>query len=158
MRVATPLSAIAAILLLAGAAQAQEISVAIGGDLTQAADELGRREVDRQVEALHREVTEALARKGGFEGARVHLVLTDLQPNRPTMEQASRRPGLSMIDSRSIGGATIEGELVLADGSRRPLAYDWYSTSIADVYGYTTWQDANRAFTGFARRLADNRL
>lgn len=158
MRAVALVSAIAVSAALAGAAHAQDVTVTYGGDLdADRIEELGQRDVDRQAQALVSSVQDALRAKGGFDGARVELVLTDLEPNRPTFQQMADRPGLSM-DSRYIGGAAIEGYLINADGERRPIKYDWYTASIRDVYGYTTWQDAGRAFDNFARRLADNRL
>ena len=87
-----------------------------------------------------------------------NLVVTDLKPNRPTMQQAIDRPGLSIQDSVSIGGATIEGEVVTADGQRLPVRYSRYSNSIADVFGYTTWSDAGTAFDRLAGNLSRGRL
>jgi hypothetical protein len=158
---ATPLFAsLAAVAALgaAGVAAAQpsqsepRITVTVGGELADKVDELGRRDVDQQLQRLAMNVERDLARSGALAGAQVNLVLTDLKPNRPTMQQTIDRPGLSMFDSHSIGGATIEGEVVTADGVRRPVRYERYSNSLADVFGYTTWEDAERAFD----RVGDN--
>ncbi len=146
------LAALAA--LVAAPALAQEVTVTIGGDLTEEVETLGQRDVDRQIERLQSVVERRLARDGALEGARVNLVLTDLKPNRPTWQQAADKPGLSITDSISIGGATIEGEVITADGQRMPVRYSRYSSSLAEVHGYTTWQDADRAYD----RLAGNRV
>ena len=153
---------LAASLAVAGAVHAQpdaepQVTVTVGGDLIEDAEKIGRRDVDLQVAELRETVERTLARRGALAGARVNLVLTDLKPNRPTLQQASDRPGLSMIDSRSIGGATIEGEIVTADGRTLPVRYDRYSTSIAEVWGYNTWYDADRAFDRLAANLAEGR-
>lgn len=153
---------LAASLAIAGAVQAQpdaapKVNVALGGDLIEDAEKLGQRDVDLQVAELRETVERTLARRGALAGARINLVLTDLKPNRPTLQQASDRPGLSMIDSRSIGGATIEGEIVTADGQTVPVKYDRYSTSIAEVWGHNTWYDADRAFDRLAVNLAEGR-
>ena len=153
---------LAASLVIAGAVQAQpdaepQVTVTVGGDLIEDAEKIGRRDVDLQVAELRETVERTLARRRALAGARVNLVLTDLKPNRPTLQQASDRPGLSMIDSRSIGGATIEGEIVTADGRTLPVRYDRYSTSIAEVWGYNTWYDADRAFDRLAANLAEGR-
>ncbi len=150
-------------LALAAAAMAQPtgaptVTVTIGPDLQEEVEDLGQREVDLQVAELVQTVERTLARRGALQGATVNLVLTDLKPNRPTFQQAADRPGLSIIDSVSIGGATIEGEVITADGQTRPVKFDRYSTSIREVYGYTTWQDANRAFDRLASNLADGRF
>lgn len=163
------LAAAAAATVMAGAAQASQpvattpqVSVIVGGDLLKEVDKLGERDVQRQVDDLARVIERELARDAGSEnrwaGAQVNLVLTDLKPNRPTMQQAIDRPGLSIFDSKSIGGATIEGEIVTADGERLPVRYERYSSSIADVFGYTTWSDADRAFDGLAANMRRGRL
>lgn len=163
------LAAAAAATLVAGAAQASQpvattpqVTVTVGGDLLKEVDKLGERDVQQQVDDLAEVIERELARDAGSEnrwaGARVNLVLTDLKPNRPTMQQAIDRPGLSIFDSKSIGGATIEGEIVTADGESLPVRYERYSSSIADVFGYTTWSDADRAFDGLAANMRRGRL
>jgi hypothetical protein len=139
-------------------AQSPEVTVTVGGDLADEVRELGQRDVDFQLQRLETVVERQLARRGALEGARINLVLTDLKPNRPTFQQASDRPGLSVTESRSIGGATIEGEVITADGERLPVRYSRYSSSLADVRGYTTWYDADRAYDGLASNLASGRL
>lgn len=139
-------------------AQSPQVNVTVGGALTDKVEELGRRDVDLQLSRLTTVVSRELAQRGALEGAQVNLVLTDLQPNRPTFQQAMDRPGLSILDSISIGGATIEGEIVTADGRRLPVRYSRYSPTLADVYGYTTWQDAERAYDRLAANLASGRL
>ena len=177
MRTQTSLFAAAAIaaLMTAGAALAgqttsatpplastQNVSVSIGGDVAKDLNELGERDVRQQAEDLARVIERELGRDadtdGRWAGAKVNLVLTDLKPNRPTMQQTIDRPGLSMFHSKSVGGATIEGEVVTADGQRLPVRYERYSTSLADVFGYTTWSDADRAYNGLASNLRRGRL
>ncbi|CAN5153801.1 hypothetical protein BH09PSE1_BH09PSE1_21750 [soil metagenome] len=158
---------LAATLALAAVAQAEPynqprttapaVTVVIGGDLADDVKKLGQREVDRQIAELVSSVESELARSGALSGAQVNLVLTDLKPNRPTFQQASDKPGLSMFDSISIGGATIEGEVITADGERLPVRYSRYSNNITDVFGYSTWWDADRAFDSFASNLSRGR-
>lgn len=146
---------------LAGApalAQSPQVNVTVGGDLTREARTLGQREVDAQVARLTETVAGELDRQGALQGAQINLVLTDLKPNRPTIEQANARPGLSIIDSISIGGAAIEGEVVTADGRRLPVRFSRYSTSLAEVFGFDTWRDAERAYDRLADNLASGRL
>jgi len=155
---------LAATLAVAGAGSAQplaagpDVRVTIGGDLTEEVETLGERDVLRQADELAGTVRRALARRGAFPGAQVNLVLMDLKPNRPTYQQVSDRPGLSMIDSISIGGAAIEGEIITADGQRLPVRYARFSNSIADVYGFGTWQDAERTYDRLASNLVAGRL
>jgi hypothetical protein len=154
------LAPLAASLAIAGAAQAQpaEVRVSIGPELQEKMADLGEREVRREADVLAGTVREALARAGALEGARVELVLVDIKPNHPTFEQMASRPGLDGQRSVSIGGATIAGEVITADGQRQPVRYDWYSTTLADVHGFGTWQDAERAFDRLAANLVAGRL
>ena len=151
---------LAAVTVVAGAALAQspEVTVTLGSDLMEKADVIGERDLTQQADQLARTVERALAREQALDGATVSLVLVDIRPNRPTQAQMAAQPGLDGIRSKSIGGATIEGEVTLADGTRYPVRYRWYSSSLAEVRGFTTWQDASHAFDRFARRLATGRL
>ncbi|WP_309630055.1 hypothetical protein [Brevundimonas sp.] len=152
-----PLTLIAA-LATPAFAQTPQVNVTVGGDLTEDVEDLGQRDVDRQLERLQTVIERRLARDGALEGSQINLVLTDLKPNRPTWEQAAETPGLSIIDSFSIGGATIEGEVITADGQRLPVRYSFYSSSIAEVRGYSTWQDAEQTYARLASNLVSGRL
>lgn len=152
-----PLGAVLAVAAGPAAANPVSINVTLGPDLQEKAGELGERDVRDQADRLAEVVRRALARGGDLDGARIDLVLTDLRPNRPTFEQLAQRPGLDGHRSVSIGGAAIEGRITTADGRVLPVRYDWYSNSIAEVRGFTTWQDADRAYQRLASRLADGR-
>ncbi len=152
-----PLAAVLAFSAGPATAEPALISVSLGPDLQEKADELGAREVQEQADRLAELVGRALARHGDLDGARIELVLTDLKPNRPTFQQSVDRPGLDGHRSRSIGGATIEGQITTADGRTLPVQYDWYSYSLADVHGFNTWSDADRAYRRLADNLADGR-
>lgn len=152
-----PLAAALAVAAPPALAEPASINVTLGGDLQDEARELGRREVQEQADRLAEIVQRVLAREGALDGARIDLVLTDLKPNRPTFQQLADRPGLDGHRSRSIGGAAIEGQITTADGRTVPVRYDWYSTSLADVRGFNTWQDADRAYQRLAVNLADGR-
>lgn len=159
MRKLTLFAPLAAALAMAVAAepaltQPQSVNVTLGADLRDKVDEIGEREVQEQVDRLAEVVGRAVAEREDLHGARIDLVLTDLKPNRPTFHQMVERPGLDGQRSVSIGGAAIEGQVTLADGTTRPISYDWFSTSIAEVRGTSTWQDADRAYQRLARRLA----
>lgn len=142
---------------LAGAAQAADVQVVLGADLAARADEIGQRDLDRLADELRRDVERAAASDSALNDATIRLTLVDARPNRPTWAQMSAKPGLSMA-SLSTGGARIEGEVIAADGSRRSVAYDWYSNNIRDASGAATWTDAHRTIDRFASRLAAGRL
>ncbi|GAA0867540.1 hypothetical protein GCM10009116_00780 [Brevundimonas basaltis] len=152
-----PLGAVLAVAAGPALADPASITVTIGPDLQEKADELGERDVREQADRLAEVVRRALAREGRLDGARIDLVLTDLKPNRPTFEQMAQQPGLDRHRSVSIGGAAIEGSVTTADGAVLPVRYDWYSASIADVRGHTTWQDADRAYARLAGNLVRGR-
>lgn len=148
-------AATAALILSATAAvAAPAVSVTIGPELqAKAVKTYGVREIDRLAGELQATVERSLARAGALDDARVELVLVDARPNRPTFKELGDKPGLSM-QSLGIGGASIEGRIVAADGSVRPVAYRWYESDIREAVGSTTWSDANWTFNRFARRLA----
>ena len=152
-----PLGAVLAVAAGPALADPASVSVTLGPDLQEKVDELGERDVRRQADRLAEVVRRALADSGDLDGARIDLVLTDLKPNRPTFEQMADRPGLDPHRSVSIGGAAIEGQITTADGQVLPVRYDWFSNSIAEVRGYSTWQDADRAYERLASRLVDGR-
>ncbi|MFN7109306.1 MAG: hypothetical protein ACK4MY_13870 [Brevundimonas sp.] len=130
-------------------AQAPTVNVTVGPELQRQVEKLGDREVNEQIAGLQAEVGKALEQR--YPGATANLILTDLKPNRPTMEQVRQTPGLDPINSISIGGAAIKGEIVTADGQTLPVQYSYFSPNIRDVWGYSVWRDAHRAF----ERLGD---
>ena len=152
-----PLGAVLAVAAGPALADPATVSVTIGPDLQEKTRDLGERDVREQADRLAEVVRRALARSGDLDGARIDLVLTDLKPNRPTFEQMADRPGLDPHRSISIGGAAIEGRITTADGRVLPVKYDWFSQSLAEVRGFSTWQDADRAYERLASRLADGR-
>ncbi|MGV8929045.1 MAG: hypothetical protein ACOH1E_04800 [Brevundimonas sp.] len=152
-----PLAAVLAISATPAMAEPASIRVTLGPDLQDKARDLGPREVQEQADRLAELVGRALANDAELDGARIDLVLSDLRPNRPTFQQMGNRPGLDAHLSRSIGGATIEGQITTADGRTLPVQYDWYSSNLEDVRGFSTWQDAERAYQRLAVNLAEGR-
>lgn len=152
-----PLGAVLALAATPALAEPPTINVTLGSELQAKVDELGDRDVSEQATRLVGVVQSTLIRRGALDGATIDLVLTDLKPNRPTFQQLIDRPGLDGIRSVSIGGATIEGTITTADGQVQPVKYDWYSSNLADVRGFGTWQDADRAYRRLAVNLADGR-
>ena len=140
-------------------ASTANVKVSVGGDLTKEVSKLGERDVREQAGDLADAVQLELDRTGSqWAGSQVNLVITDLKPNRPTLQQAMDRPGLSILHSISIGGASIEGELLTPDGRSLPIRYARYSNHLDEVFGISTWGDADRAFDGLAANLRRGRL
>ena len=152
-----PLGAVLAVAAGPAMADPASINVTLGPDLQEKAEDLGEREVNRQADRLAEVVRRALARDNTLDGARIDLVLTDLRPNRPTIEHMAQRPGLDAHRSLSTGGAAIEGTITTADGQVLPVSYDWYSNNLMEVRGFSTWQDAERAYQRLAGRLTEGR-
>lgn len=140
-------------------ASTANVQVSVGGELTKKVEKLGERDVREQAEELAGTIQRELNRPNSqWTGAQVNLVITDLKPNRPTLQQAIDTPGLSILHSISIGGASIEGELVTADGQTLPIRFARYSSHLDEVFGFNTWGDADRAFDGLASNLRRGRL
>lgn len=124
------------------------------------ADNYGAREEDVLRGMVERALADALTRAGGqiVEGGPiiVEVTLVDARPNRPTLGQVTRRPGLDFGRSLSIGGAGLTATLRRADGGAiADVQYDYYTPLIEDAVGASTWWDAQRAIRRFARRVAD---
>ncbi|MDQ1154106.1 hypothetical protein [Brevundimonas sp. SORGH_AS_0993] len=157
MRKLAFIAPLAVTLAVAAAAQAQPVvNVTVGPDLTREVKKLGDRDVDQQVSDLRTEVSKALEQ--AYPGATADLVLTDLKPNRPTFQQVRDTPGLDPIRSISVGGAAVEGQIVTADGRTLPVKFSYYTPSIADVWGFATWQDARRAFDRLGDQIEQRRF
>lgn len=151
--------ALAAPLLMAAAiasAEPAQVSVTLGPQVEEQIDELGRREIERQTGRLADVIRRELSRHPEFDGASVDLTLSDLKPNRPTMEQLRQRPGLDPLRSVSIGGADIEGQVRRLDGTTRQVSARYFSTSLADVWSLDPWADAEKAYQRAATKIARN--
>ena len=154
------LAAVTALSLGTGAALAAEpVSIApisIGEDLAAKADDIGEREFARLTAILRGDLERELAGHLGENGDVLRVTILDADPNHPTMQQMANLPGLS-LESFSVGGASVEAELVSASGEKlETYSYAWRSFSINDVVGYSTWTDARRAFRRFASDVGDS--
>lgn len=154
--------ALVSALLLLGAAQpalaapaVSEVKVSIGPALTQKADEIGTRDLDILAAELRRSVERKLPPRPG--GGTLSLVIEDAKPNRPTPQQMSNTPGLS-LDSFGVGGARISGDYVDPAGKTTPIAYSWWETDIRWARYGSTWHDAESAFDRLAARLAKDQF
>ena len=159
MRFIAPVSALALALALgapaiASAAPVSDIQVTLGPKLLAKAKEknYGKRDLDYLATDLKGNIERALKAKGQLgQGGRLEVVIEDATPNRPTFGQMSENPSLSMR-SVGVGGASIRGRL---DG--KEISYSYWETDIRNERGSATWTDAENAFDGFARKVADAR-
>jgi hypothetical protein len=148
--------AFSAFALAASSAMAAPASVHVGvaPELQAKFDKTyGAREGRELADDLRTSVERALGRTGAYADARIELTLTDVKPNRPTMKQMSTTPGLS-LQSFGLGGATVAGQIVSADGRATPVSYRWYESDLREASHQAVWGDATWAFDRFARKLA----
>jgi hypothetical protein len=142
-------------LALLQTAAATEVTVTYSEDFAEdLADDYGEREGGVLTEDIIEDLTRAFD-KADVSPARVDVTINDAKPNRPTMEQTRKKPGLDMFRSRSLGGMDLTGVAYDGDGNViGEITYDWYEFDIRDAFGAGTWSDANRASRRFAKKLA----
>ncbi len=152
-------------LMVGGASLAQtppaptpEVTVHIGPALAAKTNKLGETDVNEMAKDLADTVRGAL--KGDRQAnapVRADLVLEDATPNRPTIQQLSDHPGLSM-QSIALGGAAISGVVTFADGHTQPLSYSFRQDSLRDDIGVGQWTDAERTFEFLGDDLAHGHI
>lgn len=131
------------------------ITIEVGPELADKTDVVSARDLDFLKAELRESLERELARSGALapDGGTLTVVIEDATPNRPTMRQMTKTPGLS-FESRGVGGATLSGTLVSADGVSTPISYRWYEYDIRNTVAAGTWSDAETTFDRFARKLA----
>lgn len=132
------------------------VHVNIGPALERKAGDYGAEELTVLRGELGHEVGSALARNNSPIVA-VDLTIEDANPNRPTMSQMARTPGLS-LSSIGVGGARLSGVATFADGHTQPIRYQWFETDIRNEQASSTWTDAERSFMYLADDLARGRV
>lgn len=131
------------------------ITIEVGPELADKTDVVSERDLDFLKAELRESLERELTRGGGLaaDGGVLTVIIEDATPNRPTMRQMTKTPGLS-FESRGIGGASLSGTLVSADGVSTPIHYSWYESDFNNTFAAATWSDAERSFDRFARKLA----
>ncbi|WP_372786094.1 hypothetical protein [Phenylobacterium sp.] len=137
----------------AAAAAPASVTVTVGPELqAKAAKTLGQRDVNDLATELRTRVEKQLAKTGAYDGQRIQLELTDVEPNRPTFKQLADKPGLS-YESFGVGGARIEGSAIASDGKVTPISYKYYESDIRWARRGGTWADAQWTIDRFAYQL-----
>lgn len=146
------LAAAAALLCFSPLASAQTTPVSFSPEFQEALDDdLGAREGEILSGYVDRAIAAEFARRGLSSASAINVTIVDADPNRPTMEQLSARPGLD-YNSISIGGA----ELVATLPNGETVTHRRYNHSLSDLIGATTtWSEARRAIRQFAVKVAD---
>lgn len=128
---------------------------------TELHDELGVREGDYLRANIEDAVRDALTHRGvdlGRSAGTIEIVIVDADPNRPTMQQLSARPGLDPIRSVSLGGAELRAVLRGANGEvLAEVDHRGYNHTLAEFQGMApnTWSEARRSIRRFANKVAD---
>jgi len=167
-RLSTPYKLLAGVALglaIGGASLAQtpplsapDVTVHVGPALAAKAGKIGDVDVNEIVKSLADTVRSDLqGRHGANTPVRADLVLEDATPNRPTIQQLSDHPGLS-LNSIALGGAAISGVVTFADGHTEPLSYSFRQVSLRDDVGVGQWTDAERAFEYLGDDLAHGHI
>jgi len=134
------------------------VTVHVGPALAAKGRKLGEADVTDIAKDLADIVSGDLqARHRGDAPVRADLVLEDATPNRPTFQQLSDHPGLSMR-SIALGGAAISGVVTFADGHTEPLSYGYRQDYLRDDIGVGQWTDAERAFEFLGDALAHGHI
>lgn len=119
------------------------------------ADDYGPREGERLAADVRKRLERDLAGVDAPAPTRVDVEIVDAKPNRPTMQQMTDMPGLSM-ESISIGGASLRATLRDTSGAElRSVSYSWYESDIRDVMAANTWTDAYRAIRWFSAQVKE---
>ena len=119
----------------------------------------GEQSLMHLAESLERKMTTKFIKKGITisEDATVTMRITivDAINNRPTANQLSNQPGLS-IKSFGIGGAELSAELIDTTGnSLGIMQYRYFEQDFRESTQFPgMWRDANKAFSRFAKKAA----
>lgn len=156
------LAAFFALSLPANAAPVNLAPVSFSPEFQTALDEdLGAREGEHLRADLIGAVSRELTARGatiGEGGVTIELSIVDADPNHPTMQQLSDRPGLDFLGSISVGGAELRAILRGADGQViSEINHRRYNSNLEDaaMQAPSTWSEARRAIRRFASRVAD---
>lgn len=156
MRIAALAAAAFATMAMAMPAAAVTVEAKVSTEFQKKLDDdLGAREAKTLTEALTRKIDNAFTR-AGVKADHVVVTIEDAKPNRPTFQQGADKPGLDVMRSFGIGGASVSG--IAYDVSGKEIGryeHKWYETDLANVIANSTWSDARTSFDRFARRFAD---
>ena len=136
--------------------QTASVQVDLGPAVADRAGDLGRTDLQQQADYLKTNVERLLQRRKERPSL-VHLIIADIEPNRPTSAQLGASTQLQE-NSFGVGGAAITGEVVLADGRRLPVRYRFFQDQLRDEANFTTWGDADEAFDNLASLIAAGRV
>lgn len=115
-------------------------------------DDYGERELETLTNKIRNDIVRELG-KVGISPARIDVTILDAKPNRPTFEQL----GASGLSFRSFAIGGMDLKAIAYDASDQVLGeleYDWFERDIRDARFQSTWGDARRASSRFARKFA----
>ena len=118
----------------------------------------GMKDLDMLREDLADEMNTDLSKAGysvSENGAyTLRVTIDDARPNRPTFKQLSMQANLS-YNSVGRGGARMTSELIDASGNVVGTSkYGWYEDALDQFSGLSTWGDAKRSFSRYAKKTS----
>jgi hypothetical protein len=163
MRLVPAFCGLAALALAQSAAAVTVSQISFSPELeTELHENYGVREGDVLRRTVEQSIEASLARRGvsmGEGAGSIDVVIVEADPNRPTMQQLSARPGLDYMRSVSIGGAELHGVIRGSDGQViAEVDHRHFNRSLEDFHGFppaTTWSEARHAIRRFAEKVAD---
>lgn len=117
-------------------------------------------EVERKANDLHKDLVQALGKRltivdAPGEGVlTVQATVTRIIPSRPTGAELNQRIGLQLGGSISAGGVDIDAELSENGVSLAQIGEDYKSNLTDGIPRINIWQDADRGYDRFARKLS----
>lgn len=119
------------------------------------------RDAEQLIDELRDELEGDLSRTGAYAPmvaapvATLNVEIVRATPTRPAMTENGRRRNLH-FSSVSVGGAEIKADLIGPDGAAiGHFEYRWDDDAINQGIAIGEWSGADRAFSRFAARLAD---
>lgn len=158
-----PVAALFSLMLASATAWAAEVHIApvkLSAKFEKTLNaKYGEREAKKLKSYLERSLLRSLREQGHeisrdrFADVTVVSIIVNAKPNKPTMKEMGRRPGLSYHHSFGLGGAEVVLK-IKRGGQTHIVDYDWYESDIHMARYASTWSDAKTAFRRASQKLA----
>jgi len=110
---------------------------------------------DEVVRAVGDSLLKATLANPALGALSAEVEVTDLDPTHPTREQSVEQPGLDILRSKSVGGATLKGVVHDASGKEvASLTFKRYAPDLTTISASgDAWADARITIRMFASKL-----